>query len=132
MRSLLGQRTGETGQKFEPGAMDRARKTLVRNRVTHLDQLANQMREERVRRVILPMLAGSVDFDYSMRDLEYVRDPGLVAVQGKARMANPIYAEVVPRELTAAQESGLESVVSPSWDVREDGRLDRPKLLGGF
>ncbi|MDE0629601.1 MAG: ATP-binding protein [Bryobacterales bacterium] len=172
VRSLLGQHTAETGQKFEPGAVeriweltlgqpwlvnalalqacfndragrdrrrpigagavDRARETLVRNRVTHLDQLASQLREDRVRRVILPMLAGSVDWDYSLRDLEYVRDLGLVAAQGKVRMANPIYAEVIPRELTAAQESGLESQVSPGWYVREDGSLDLPMLLDAF
>ena len=52
--------------------------------------------------------------------------------RGKVRMANPIYAEVIPRELTAAQESGLESLVSPSWYVDEDGRLDLPNLLGAF
>ena len=113
-------------------AIDRARETLVRKRVTHLDQLANQLSEERVRRVVMPMLAGSVDWDYSVRDLDYVRDLGLVAAQGRVRMANPIYAEVIPRELTAAQESGLESLVSPSWYVDEDGRLDLPKLLGAF
>ena len=172
VRSLLGRHTAETGQEFEPcaveriweltlgqpwlvnalalqacfkdragrdrrrpigaGAIDRARETLVRNRVTHLDQLASQMREEGVRRVILPMLAGSVDCNYSMRDLEYVRDLGLVAAQGKVRTANPIYAGVIPRELTAVQESELESQVSPSWYVKEDGSLDLPKLLGAF
>ena len=115
------------------GAVDRARKTLVRNRVTHLDQLASQMREERVRRCD-PAHAGRgpVNCDYSMRDLEYVRDLGLVATQGRVRMANPIYAEVIPRELTAAQESGLESQVSPSWYVNEDGSLDIKKLIRAF
>ena len=113
-------------------AIDRARETLVRDRVTHLDQLANQLREERVRRVILPMLGGSLSGDYSLRDLEYVRDLGLVAGQGEVRMANPIYAEVIPRELTGAEESGLESMVSPSWYVNEDGSLDIRKLIGAF
>ena len=122
----------DRGRSIGAGEVDRARETLVRNRVTHLDQLANQLREERVRRVVLPMLAGSVNWDYSLRDLEYVRDLGLVAAQGRVRMANPIYAEVIPRELTAAQESGLESQVSPNWYVREDGSLDLPKLLGAF
>ena len=169
---LLGQHTGETGQNFEPGAMERiweltlgqpwlvnalayqacfkdragrdrgrsieagdidtARETLVRNRVTHLDQLANQLREERVRRVILPMLGGPLSGGYSLRDLSYVRDLGPVASPGAVRMANPIYAEVIPRELTAVQESELENFVSPSWYVREDASLDLPKLLGGF
>ena len=113
-------------------AVDRAKETLILKRVTHLDQLASQLREKRVRRVVMPMLAGSVNCDYSLRDLEYVRDLGLVAAQGVVRMANPIYAEVIPRELTAAQESGLESLVSPSWYVHEDGRLDLPKLLCAF
>ena len=172
VRALLGQHTAETGQEFEPGAVervweftlgqpwlvnalalqacfkdragrdrgrpvgagaiDRARETLVRNRVTHLDQLASQLREERVRRVILPMLGGSLSGGYALRDLEYVRDLGLVASHGEVRMANPIYAEVIPRELTAVQESELESLVSPSWYIREDGSLDLPKLLGAF
>ena len=113
-------------------AIDRAKETLILNRVTHLDQLANQLREERVRRVVLPMLGGSVNAGYSHRDLEYVRDLGLVAAQGQVRMANPIYAEVIPRELTLAQESELESLVSPSWYVRDDGSLDVGRLLTAF
>lgn len=32
-------------------------------------------------------------------DLEYVRDLGLVAPDPSWRIANPIYAEVAPREL---------------------------------
>ena len=133
LEACFGDETGRDRRRsIGAGAVDRARKTLVRNRVTHLDQLASQMREERVRRVILPMLAGSVNCDYSMRDLEYVRDLGLVATQGRVRMANPIYAEVIPRELTAAQESGLESQVSPSWYVNEDGSLDIKKLIRAF
>ncbi len=113
-------------------AIDRAKETLILNRVTHLDQLADQLREERVRRVVLPMLGGSVNAGYSHRDLEYVRDLGLVAGQGRVRMANPIYAEVIPRELTLAQESELESLVSPSWYVRDDGGLDVGRLLTAF
>ena len=113
-------------------AIDRAKETLVTNRVTHLDQLANQLREERVRRVVLPMLGGSVNAGYSHLDLEYVRDVGLVAAQGQVRMANPIYAEVIPRELTVAQQSELESLISPAWYVRDDGSLDASRLLTAF
>ena len=113
-------------------AIDRAKETLILNRVTHLDQLSNQLREERVRRVVLPMLGGSVSAGYSSRDLEYVRDLGLVAAQGPVRMANPIYAEVIPRELTAAQQSELESMVSPAWYVSDDGSLDVQGLLSAF
>ena len=83
-------------------------------------------------RVILPMLAGSADWDYSLRDLEYVRDLGLVAAKGEVRMANPIYAEVVPRELTAVLQSGLELQVKPEWYVQADGSLDVAGLLSAF
>ena len=113
-------------------AIDEAREALILRRVTHLDQLANTLGEERVRRVILPMLAGSADWDYSARDLEYVRDLGLVASAGEVRIANPIYAEVVPRELTAVLQSGLETQVDPGWYVNADGSLDVAGLLGAF
>ena len=113
-------------------AIDAAKEALILRRVTHLDQLADKLREERVRRVILPMLAGSADWDYSLRDLEYVRDLGLVAAKDEVRMANPIYAEVVPRELTAVLQSGLELQVKPEWYVQADGNLDVAGLLSAF
>ena len=122
----------DRSRPIQVAAIDRAKETLILQRVTHLDQLANQLSEERVRRVVLPMLAGSADWDYSHRDLEYVRDLGLVAAAGPVRMANPIYAEVIPRELTLAQQSGLEGLVSPRWHVNEDGSLNLPRLLGAF
>ena len=113
-------------------AIDEAREALILRRVTHLDQLANTLGEERVRRVILPMLAGSADWDYSVRDLEYVRDLGLAATEGAVRIANPIYAEVVPRELTVVLQSGLEAQVDPEWYVAADGSLDVAGLLSAF
>ena len=113
-------------------AIDEAREALILRRVTHLDQLASTLSEERVRRVILPMLAGSADWDYSVRDLEYVRDLGLVASEGEVCIANPIYAEVVPRELTVVLQSGLETQVDPAWYVNADGSLDVAGLLSAF
>ena len=92
----------------------------------------NTLSEDRVRRVSLPMLAGSEDWDYSLRDLEYIRDLGLVARAGEVQIANPIYAEVVPRELTAALQSGLETQVNAAWYVNADGSLDVAGLLAGF
>ena len=127
---------GETGrdrsQPIGVDAIDRARETLIVRRVTHLDQLADKLSEARVRRVILPMLAGSRNWDYSLRDLEYVRDLGLVAPEGAVRIANPLYAEVVPRELTAVLQSGLETQVDPAWYLNADGSLDLGGLLSAF
>ena len=133
LRACFKDKTGRVrSQPICLDAIDRAKETLILNRVTHLDQLANQVSEQRVRRVILPMIAGSVDARFSPGDLEYVRDLGLVAGSGSVRMANPIYAEVIPRELTLTQASVLESLVFPSWYVNDDGSLDLPKLMAAF
>ena len=67
-----------------------AREDLILARRTHLDQLAHKLEEERVRRVVEPMLSGG-EARHHTRDLEYLRDLGLVAVADPPRMANPIY-----------------------------------------
>ena len=113
-------------------AIEAARETLILARVTHLDQLADKLNEDRVRRVFLPMLAGSSDSSWSVRDLEYVRDLGLVAADYPVRMANPIYAEVIPRELVLPLEATLAGSVDPAWYVKADGNLDLEGLLSGF
>ncbi len=82
--------------------------------------------------MVLPMIAGSVDARYSSHDLEYVRDLGLVAREGTVRMANPVYSEFIPHQLTASLRSGLESMVSPGWFVNDDGDLDVRGLLTAF
>ena len=99
-------------------------------RETHLDQLADKLRETRVRRVVGPLLSGGERPEFSARDLEYVRDLGLVARDAPLRIANPVYAEVVPRELTYAAQEGL--VQDMAWYVDADGGLDVPRLLSAF
>ena len=71
------QRGRDRSRAVTVAAIDRAKEALILNRVTHLHQLADKLREERVRRVILPMLAGSPDWDWTERDVEHVRDLGL-------------------------------------------------------
>ena len=84
-----------------------AREQLVVRRETHLGQLADKLQEERVRRVIEPLLSGGEEGRFSARDIEYVRDLGIIARDAPLRIANPVYAEVVPRELTSAAQGGL-------------------------
>ena len=110
-----------------------AREELILGRQTHLHQLADKLREERVRRVIEPLLsggAGSGADKASPDDVEYVRDLGLVARRGTARIANPIYREVIPRELMYARDS--EIVQETEWYVKPDGDLDVEGLLAAF
>ena len=107
-----------------------AQERIILRRETHLDQLADKLQEGRVRRVVEPLLSGGDERDFSARDIEYVRDLGLVAADPPLRIANPIYAEVVPRELTAAAQEGL--VEELACYVGADGGLDVVKLLAAF
>ena len=106
-----------------------AREELILSRRTHLDQLAHKLEEDRARRVIEPLLSGG-DVQHDGRDLEYARDLGLIAPDSPPRMANPIYAEVVPRELGYVLQDSLDQ--SPAWYVKADGDLDMDKLLAAF
>ena len=106
-----------------------AREALILRRDTHIDQLADKLREPRVRRVIEPLLGGG-DAEYSDRDREYVRDLGLVAPDAPLRIANPIYAEVVPRELTWVLQDEIPRRTSAYVDA--DGHLDLDALLAAF
>ena len=124
---------GDTADRLRPITEDdirNAQEQLILRRETHLDQLADKLQEERVQRVIEPLLSGGEDSDFSTRDLEYVRDLGLIAPNEPLRIANPIYAEIVPRELTYAAQVGLDE--NTAWYVNADGSLNVVKLMTEF
>ncbi len=108
-----------------------AREALVITRQTHLDQLAKQLEEERVRRVIEPVLSGTGEAERAKPDdVEYVRDLGLLAPTGPRRIANPVYREIIPRELMHAHHDMI--LDEPEWYVKPDGDLDMDGLMEGF
>ena len=107
-----------------------AQEELILSRQTHLHQLADKLEEPRVRRVIEPLLSGGAELEFTARDVEYVRDLGLIARGAPVRVANPVYAEVIPRELTLAAQEGLTH--ETAWYVQEDGGLDVEGLLAAF
>ena len=119
----------DRSQAIDEDAIHAAREELILSRRTHLDQLAHKLEEERVRRVIEPILAGD-QAEHQVRDLEYLRDLGLIDSSQPPRIANPIYQEVVPRELGYIVQSSLDENVA--WYVGEDGRLNMAKLLTAF
>ena len=106
-----------------------AREALILRRETHLDQLADKLREPRVRRVIEPLLSGG-DGSHGDTDFEYVRDLGLVAPDPPLRVANPIYGEVLPRVLTWVLQHEMPQ--QAAWYVDADGGLDMDRLLAAF
>ena len=112
-------------------AVVQARERLIQRRDTHLDQLAAILEESRVRRVVEPLLSGEEsDEPLDLEALRYVRDLGLVAQTDPVRVANPIYREVIPRELTYATQAMLSH--EWVWYVGGDGRLRMDKLMGAF
>ena len=119
----------ELGRPLSESDVFEAREAMILRRETHLDQLADKLREPRVRRVIEPLLGGG-EGEYSDRDREYVRDLGLVGPDPPLRFANPIYGEVVPRELTWVLQDRIPAPVA--WYVRPDGGLDMDGLLAAF
>ncbi|MCP4230018.1 MAG: ATP-binding protein, partial [bacterium] len=98
---------------------------------THLDQLADKLSEDRVCRVIAPILAGSQEAEkIPADDVTYAIDLGLIKKERQVRIANSIYREIIPRELTYSTQ--LTIYQESQWYVEEDGRLNIDKLLTAF
>ena len=74
-----------------------AREELILRRDTHLDQLADKLREPRVKRVIAPLVSEGAAESFTADDLQYAADLGLIAQDKLVRVANAIYREVIPR-----------------------------------
>ncbi|MGE5343567.1 MAG: AAA-like domain-containing protein [Candidatus Omnitrophota bacterium] len=113
------------------GMIEQAKENLILRRETHLDQLSDKLKEERVRRVIEPILVGSPEGEtIPTDDIDYVIDLGLVKREGEIRISNRIYQEVIPRELTYSTQLTLHQ--EKAWYVDPDGRLNMDKLLTAF
>lgn len=110
--------------------IERAKEALIMRRDTHLDVLINYLGEPRVRYIIDAMISGQgEDQNFKIDDVNYVRDLGLVS-RVNLSIANPIYREVVPRELISSkQEMILQQL---QWYQGADGSLDMCKLLHAF
>lgn len=109
-----------------------AKEELILRRDTHLDSLIDKLREERVKRVLMPILTGEyIEFDPIEDDIMYVKDLGLIRNdRGRVEIANPIYNEVIPRALIWAHQQMM--YVEESWYIKPDGKLDMEALLKGF
>lgn len=110
--------------------LHRAKENLIVNRETHLDQLADKLKEDRVRRVIEPLLAGTEASKIPPDDIDYVADLGLIRQKPSIHIANQIYREIIPRQLTYSTQ--LTIVQDSKWYTGDDGRLNMDKLLTAF
>lgn len=118
-----------------PEMLDRAIENIIYRRDTHIDILIDKLLEPRVRRVIQPILANEDEVDEAQiptDDLQYVIDMGLIKRErGKPiRIANGIYREIIPRELTWSTQEML--VQDPLWYQNADNSINVEKLLLDF
>jgi hypothetical protein len=145
---LYSQHTAETGQIFEPQAVDyifeqtdgqpwlvnaiasecvekickknysipvtqemakTAINTLILKRPTHFDSLMERLKEDRIRRVIQPLILGEDIINKASDDYLYTRDLGLIKESGGGLVepANQIYAEIIIRMLSYSLQENL-------------------------
>jgi len=109
-----------------------AKEILITRRDTHLDSLAERLREPRIKAIIEPMLAGSELGDIPNDDIQFVIDLGLCTMHpyGGLTIANPIYREVLPRVLTVTPMASL-PMIAPTW-LTPEGELNKDVLLEAF
>jgi hypothetical protein len=105
---------------------------LIKRQDTHLDSLAERLRENRVKAIIEPMLAGRELPESPNDDRQYLVDLGLLKRDpaGGLVIANPIYREVLPRVLAQGPQDSL-PIISPSW-LNDRGELNTDALLNAF
>lgn len=118
-----------------PEMIDRAIENLIYRRDTHIDILIYKLQEPRVKKVIEPILSSNEEAEESLippDDLQYVEDMGLIKRErGKPiRIANNIYREIIPRELTWSTQQMLTQ--QPQWYQNADNSINMEKLLLDF
>jgi type II secretory pathway predicted ATPase ExeA len=109
-----------------------AKEILIARQDTHLDSLAERLREPRIKAIIEPMLAGLELGNIPNDDIQFVIDLGLCKMhpQGGLSIANPIYREVLPRVLTVTPMASLPRI-APTW-LTSEGELNIDTLLAAF
>ncbi len=118
------------GQCIEIDDIHAAREVLIRRNDIHLYQLAHKLQDDRVRRVIEPLLSGELDcWTLERDDLQYVRDLGLIKDRPQLEIANPIYLEMIRHNMITSVNTFL--LIEPAIFV-EDGNLVVDRLLATF
>ncbi|KPA13217.1 ATPase, AAA-type, core domain protein [Candidatus Magnetomorum sp. HK-1] len=114
--------------------VEKIKEILILRRDVHLDQLADKLTEPRVANIIQLMITGDVeDMDsvITSNDKTYVINLGLVRHGPLGlEIANPIYREIIIRELTSVTEQFLGQ--NPVWYIKQNGKLDIEKLLSEY
>ena len=131
-RQLVEKVVPDRGRAITEADVERAKEILIARNDTHLDSLAERLRDPRIRRIIEPMLAGGTLGDVAADDRQFAVDLGLVrrSAEGGLEIANPIYREVLPRTLAQGPQDSLPAIRA-TW-LTAEGELDPVRLLEAF
>ncbi|MFP3043954.1 ATP-binding protein [Treponema primitia] len=109
-----------------------AREQIIQARETHLDALAYRLENPKIRSVMETLITGEPDPLMAQGEaFRLCLDLGLVALEkGGPVVANPIYREVIAREITFGAQM---AIPAPEWKwQKSDGTLDMDALLREF
>jgi hypothetical protein len=108
--------------------------TIIIRRDTHIDSLLERLKEERVRKVIEPLICGEYVETVLSDDFQYVVDLGLIKETSCSVIpSNPIYGEIIIRTLSRDVQKELTKetdLTIPRY--LKDGRIDVNYLLTDF
>ncbi|MDJ0620853.1 MAG: ATP-binding protein [Calothrix sp. MO_192.B10] len=131
-KEIVEEMVTDTSVAITPEHIHEAKEVLIKRQDTHLDSLAERLRESKVKAIIEPILAGLELGDIPNDDIQFLIDLGLCKMNplGGLAIANPIYREVLPRVLTVTPMASLPQI-APSW-LTSSGELDQDALLQAF
>ncbi|MCB1190342.1 MAG: AAA-like domain-containing protein [Leptospiraceae bacterium] len=113
--------------------MEEAKENIILRRDTHIDQLIDKLSDERVRKIIEPLLENEDEIGNAPTDdLQYVIDLGLIRKdEKKIIISNGIYREIIPRELTYTTQLTIHHE-TPWYIDKITNKLQMKKLLAAF
>jgi hypothetical protein len=116
--------------------VNQAIQNIILTRPAHIDSLLERLKEDRVRKIIEPMILGEGFINKESDDFLYTRDLGLIRVENaQIKPSNPIYAEVIIRKLSSQMQDELQNPQYPYQMPRylkQDGNIDVDYLMRDF
>jgi len=125
----------ESAETVTLGHVEKAREEMTMARETHLDALAERLKEPRIRGLVQPILVGDTgaNLDPNHPDVMLAMDLGLIKWDSERgfMIANPVYEDILTRTLNSVYYAQVPSPSTWRWQT-VDGRLDMNLLLREF
>ncbi len=117
--------------KITPKDIDEAVENITQRQEIHLNSLTDRLKEDRVRRIITPILIGSeFSKEVAENDLRYLKELGILSEGDDIEISNPIYKEIIPRSLIQSTKLLIRYELNSFID--EEGSLDLEKAMSSF